>query len=1111
MALMVLPMQAKKVEADRAEQLAQGFMQSKSNAVVSPLSAKVLNPSHSMNSSVDVNLASGQDKRLPVIRDKDSGLSEKMLVPNAEKIRQSLPKQNGKTLRSSADTPVDLGNGMFLLSDVTDPNSTLLEVKVDANQWSSIALTGNLNELQNISNLIYKKFNDDFDFIFFVLNTPLDNNIVNNLGFYGINLGIGNDVQGIGINTYNDDPIWGSDGKLKSAMFFPFYDAILTGPALHELCHNWAAYIKPTPYLPDNTPINESSAYQSHWGISNAGGQLGGFKYVRTVQENCDGVAGKTLYQASMNSETNPDGSFVFGGFGVNANGGNGLPYSDIELYLMGLKSAQELRDANFSLDIYSGNDYNYDGDLSFGDGYFYSNTKKSYTIDDIIALNGARVPDASVSQKQFKILTVAITPEMATDDYCEDIIKNVSWFAGALDDNTYQGWIYNFRQATNNAGSLIVSDIKNSFKLNQLLTLSNINVSAGTLSPAFNKYVYDYTLRVDASVATIDITGITDTPGATVSGNAIALPLKLNDFTDTTITVSNEKGDSQSYSITIVRGKVPPVSITWDMDNAGVVADFYLGVAFGELCTIDWGDSSKETITGNGGIFWYSAHYLSHTYNASGSYQVTIQGEDGKECPVIALHHNMGQQVLNYRITKINLHAATQLVAMDVRCTANTELDVNRNKKLLYLYWEDGKLTSLDISQNTELSALLCDQNMLTDLDVSQNKKLEILCFDNNKITAIDVSKNLFLWQLYCEANPITDLDVSLNRYLAYLDVRGLQLTHLDLSNNIALVDLYAYGNQFTELDVSHNKTLRFFECMYNQLTELDVSKNPVMTELWCQNNHLKDLDVSNNTVLEKFYCYENQLTHLDVSKNTALAYLTCDNNQLTELDVSKNPAITQLWCQNNHLTDLDVSNNTVLETFYCNGNQLTYLDVSSNPALTDLQCQSNAIPLINLYTLAQQAGNITTKNLGQQTLPDSTIFVSTSIAIDTVFYGVNTTCNYPLDNGKITFSAPGDYPVTISNPALLDGSVQQTFHVVQQGTGVGNVPPSKSLEAWMQNGMLHVSGLTAGQSWRIYNASGELVYQSIANGEQADIPLFASGVYLIQSGGKTVKVIKE
>ena len=151
-------------------------------------------------------------------------------------------------------------------------------------------------------------------------------------------------------------------------------------------------------------------------------------------------------------------------------------------------------------------------------------------------------------------------------------------------------------------------------------------------------------------------------------------------------------------------------------------------------------------------------------------------------------------------------------------------------------------------------------------------------------------------------------------------------------------------------------------------------------------------------------------------------------------------------LFCNSYQLTNLDVSNNTALKFLSCYINQLTHLDVSKNVSLVYLDCFINQLTNLDVS-----------------------------------------------HNTELT---------------ILDGGVNQIFHVVQQ-TGINNILQEKTIAARLQNGILHVSGLTAGKSWNVYNVSGKLVSQSIANSENADIPLFDSGVYLVQSGGKTVKIV--
>jgi hypothetical protein len=422
--------------------------------------------------------AAGQSTLTEVVSYASGELDDKSRVWDNDRQGMTLPPgtmdHHAKSIRPAwiSNKETDLGDSLSLLGDDIDPTSTVVKMKINSEQLARlISPSSYSSELSSISNTVYSKFKDDFDFLFFVLDK--DDSSIDALGFYGVNIRISNNVQGLGLNISDRSKSWGSDGKLKSAMFFPYFGAISGGPALHELCHNWGAYICDT-YAPDNT------SYSGHWGISNAGGQLGGFKYVRTVGENIGGETGKTQYQASFrSSEKNEDGSFKNGGFGVNANGGNSVLYSDIELYLMGMKSAQELRTGDFTLDIYSGNSYD---PTSFQNGYFYSTKKTSYTIDDLITLRGERVPDASASQKHFKVLTVLLSDESGAGRL-EDIIKDLNWFGGSISDTTYPSRrIYNFAQATGGVGSLEVDGVKNSLLKGYAITLPS-DVTGGRIT----------------------------------------------------------------------------------------------------------------------------------------------------------------------------------------------------------------------------------------------------------------------------------------------------------------------------------------------------------------------------------------------------------------------------------------------------------------------------------------------------------------------------------------------------------------------------------------------------------------------------------------------------
>jgi hypothetical protein len=112
-----------------------------------------------------------------------------------------------------------------------------------------------------------------------------------------------------------------------------------------------------------------------------------------------------------------------------------------------------------------------------------------------------------------------------------------------------------------------------------------------------------------------------------------------------------------------------------------------------------------------------------------------------------------------------------------------------------------------------------------------------------------------------------------------------------------------------------------------------------------------------------------------------------------------------------------------------------------------------------------------------------------------------------------KGTPSKPG--PFTFELMAVNQGgSYIKEFQITiapDQTTSI--TPPTplavNPLKAWTQGNILHVTGLEVGQRWSVFNVSGTLVHQAIANSEQAEIGLPARGTYVIQSGNFTTKVV--
>ena len=1056
------------------------------------------------------------------ILDKDGGLSEKMLAPQRASTATGLSRAKAQI---DLDT-LHITPDMYLLSNDDEMTSSVLEVKVNATQWANLTNSNTwYAELNTISENIYAKCNDDFDFVFFVLNTPQDQSILSNLAFYGINISISNDIQGIGLPTYSNSEYYGSGGKLKSVMYFPYADAILAGPALHELAHNWGAFILDR-YLPDNLLIDDVPGYAGHWGVSNAGGQLGGFNHIRVVQENCDGIPGKTLYQASLYPETNPDGSFQYPGFGTYANGGNGLSYSDIELYLMGMKSAQELRDSGFHLDIYSGNSYNI-YEVTFNEGYFYSTTKTSYTIDDIIAQCGERVPDASASQKQFKVLTVALTPENAAQSAVTDIMQSVGWFAGSMDDTSYYPWLYNFRQATNNVGSLLTNDIKGSFKNADAPVLSNIVTNKGTLAPAFHPYIFEYTVYVDSSVESIDITGISDNPNITVTGNVTALPLALNDCTDIKITITDENNKSRTYSISVIRGKLPPASFTWIVDDTERTKKISIGI--NTSCTIDWGDGTPiETITLESTediglsfitdiIILNNIADLTHTYNNVGEYTVTISGTDELNCPLTSLiigdllHPRSGRVEYDQKVTAVNVKKADKLTFLQCSVNQITALDISRNTLLQWLYCSFNQLTSLDVTNNIALRVLLCDYNQIDELDISRLTALEHLECMENQISLLNAnSPNMYY--LHCMRNQLTSLDISECKKLIYLYCDDNQLTNLDISECTKLTLLGCSSNQLTNLNISKCTKLTELGCAQNQLTNLDISENPELVSLGCYENYLTNLDISGCTKLIGLNCSNNYLTNLDISVCPNLMWLQCQSNQLPKLDVSGCKELTELRCSINLLSSLDISGCKELTRLICDYNQLTSLDVSGCTKLTELICHNNQLSNLDIsgcakleYLEARNQAIIATKLDGvyinpiTYTLPNGS---KQEIKINGTEVATGAILPNPTSGNTLTFTT--DYIPTYITSQSFGGKITLIDPDGIDETGNVDIKIYPVVEG------MYIIGAPQGETIHIYNASGSKARELTAQSDKIFVPLPQVGVYIVNVAGKSVKVVK-
>ena len=275
---------------------------------------------------------------------------------------------------------------------------------------------------KNITRFLYNYFRDEFDYIFLIGN----NDTVPPGLYYGLHSPVRNTVSGIGRSFYNYSSSYGSSGTLKGVIDLPFRDGIRSGPSLHELVHSWANYIITT-------------SYNSHWGFSSAGGQLGGF-----VPESITEI-GVGVYQADNGKEN-------YGyHFAEHANGGNSILYSPIELYLMGVLPPEEVP----VLKVAQNPSW-----VDFAAGTFEADGFTDYTIADIVHLNGTRSPAFPDSQNHFKILVVLVSSSASTESEQQRVTQDAADFSFPGDDDDY---LYNFWEATGGRATLSMDRLSHS------------------------------------------------------------------------------------------------------------------------------------------------------------------------------------------------------------------------------------------------------------------------------------------------------------------------------------------------------------------------------------------------------------------------------------------------------------------------------------------------------------------------------------------------------------------------------------------------------------------------------------------------------------------------
>ena len=216
------------------------------------------------------------------------------------------------------------------------------------------------------------QFPNDADFVLFTLDAHRAQLRFNAVG--GFNIAI--KVPEAGLGPFVSVSSFAALPNLRSYIYLARKDSLVLGPSLHELAHGWGVR-----FLAPDVLAQQVTDSDSHWGFSSAGGQLGGWLPGTLVD------LGNGQFELSS-------GEVAFGGRSFNS-----VPYSPIELYLMGLADPGEVDPIQVAINA---------APLSLFQ--FTADEIVELTIDDIVAANGDRVPSAEDSQRHFKLTLVVLT-----------------------------------------------------------------------------------------------------------------------------------------------------------------------------------------------------------------------------------------------------------------------------------------------------------------------------------------------------------------------------------------------------------------------------------------------------------------------------------------------------------------------------------------------------------------------------------------------------------------------------------------------------------------------------------------------------------------------------
>jgi hypothetical protein len=254
-----------------------------------------------------------------------------------------------------------------------------------------------------VARRFYQTHSDEFDQLIVFLTFPYEMPGEGTQRAFSYELNVSNDVEGIGLNSADNSRDYGSHGRLKSFVLMggldkgtrgedrfpddpntPFMRTYNTvGIIAHEAAHRWLAF----PYLREGTLNSYSLLHPSdlsHWSFF--------FNAEASLMEGnqiVDLGAGLGNFRFRTSEVTNK--------------------FSDLDLYLMGFRNPEHVPPMFYVKNPTGAGEKTPDS-VPDGRANNFGGTRFDFTVDNIIAANGARRPSALQAQKVHRVAFILVS-----------------------------------------------------------------------------------------------------------------------------------------------------------------------------------------------------------------------------------------------------------------------------------------------------------------------------------------------------------------------------------------------------------------------------------------------------------------------------------------------------------------------------------------------------------------------------------------------------------------------------------------------------------------------------------------------------------------------------